>query len=107
MGMTAQVKAELANTAVTKACCRKAEVSAMLRFAGGLHIQGGRIVVEAELDSGASARRIRRDILEIYGHPSDVVVISGGGMRPGTRDGGPVGKGGGGPAPPPGRLPHP
>jgi len=85
MAMTAQVKAELANVNVTKSCCRKAEVSAMLRFAGGLHIQGGRIVVEAELDSGASARRIRRDILEIYGHQSDVVVISGGGLRKGTR----------------------
>ena len=85
MAMTAQVKAELASVNVTKSCCRKAEVSAMLRFAGGLHIQGGRIVVEAELDSGASARRIRRDILEIYGHPSDVVVISGGGLRKGTR----------------------
>jgi DNA-binding protein WhiA len=85
MAMTAQVKAELASVNVTNSCCRKAEVSAMLRFAGGLHIQGGRIVVEAELDSGASARRIRRDILEIYGHPSEVVVISGGGLRKGTR----------------------
>ncbi len=85
MAMTAQVKAELASVNVTKSCCRKAEVSSILRFAGGLHIQGGRIVVEAELDTGASARRIRRDILEIYGHQSDVVVISGGGLRKGTR----------------------
>ena len=43
----------------------------MLRFAGGLHIQGGRIVVEAELDTGAAARRIRNDIVEIYGHHSE------------------------------------
>ncbi|MGI8577782.1 MAG: DNA-binding protein WhiA [Nocardioidaceae bacterium] len=85
MAMTTQVKAELANTQVTKACCRKSEASSMLRFAGGLHIQGGRIVVEAELDTGAAARRIRKDIFEIYGHPSDVVVISGGGLRKGTR----------------------
>ena len=35
MAMTAQVKAELASTQVTKACCRKSEVSSMLRFAGG------------------------------------------------------------------------
>src|SRR3712207_9313907 len=35
MAMTAQVKAELASTTVTKTCCRKAEVSSMLRFAGG------------------------------------------------------------------------
>src|SRR5947207_12321327 len=85
MAMTAQVKAELAATAVTKSCCRKAEVSSMLRFAGGLHIQSGRIVVEAELDTGAAARRLRKDILEVYGHHSDVVVVSGGGLRKGTR----------------------
>ncbi len=85
MAMTAQVKAELANTTVTKSCCRKAEVSSMLRFAGGLHIQGGRIVVEAELDTGAAARRIRRDIFEVYGHQSEVMVINAGGLRKGAR----------------------
>ena len=53
MAMTAQVKDELSRLDVTKPCCRKAEVAAMLRFAGGLHIVGGRIVVEAELDTGA------------------------------------------------------
>src|SRR4051795_5680397 len=85
MAMTAQVKAELASTHVTKACCRKSEVSSMLRFAGGLHIVSGRIVVEAELDTGAAARRLRRDIAEIYGHPSDVVMVSGNGLRKGSR----------------------
>ena len=85
MAMTAQVKAELAITATTKSCCRKSEVSSMLRFAGGLHIQGGRIVVEAELDTGAAARRLRRDISEIYGHASEVVVVNGSGLRQGKR----------------------
>ena len=68
MAMTAQVKAELATTQITKTCCRKAEVASMLRFAGGLHIVSGRIVVEAELDTGAAARRLRKDIAEVYGH---------------------------------------
>ncbi|MBA2699742.1 MAG: DNA-binding protein WhiA [Nocardioidaceae bacterium] len=85
MAMTAQVKAELANTTVTKSCCRKAEVSAMLRFAGGLHIQAGRIVIEAELDTGAAARRIRKDILEVYSHPSEILVVNAAGLRKGTR----------------------
>ena len=57
----------------------------MLRFAGGLHIVSGRIVVEAELDTGAAARRLRKDIAEIYGHSSDVVVVSGNGIRKGSR----------------------
>jgi len=75
MAMTAQVKDELAHLVVTKPCCRKSEVSAMLRFAGGLHIVSGRIIVEAELDTGAAARRLRRDIAEIYGHVSDLSVM--------------------------------
>jgi hypothetical protein len=85
MAMTAQVKAELASVAVTKSCCRKAEVASTLRFAGGLHIVSGRIVVEAELDTGAAARRLRRDIAEIYGHTADVVVVQGNGIRKGSR----------------------
>ncbi|CAN5855889.1 DNA-binding protein WhiA [soil metagenome] len=85
MAMTAQVKAELASTSVTKSCCRKAEVSSTLRFAGGLHIVAGRIVVEAELDTGAAARRLRRDLGEVYGHHCEVVVVSSGGLRRGTR----------------------
>src|SRR5688572_20042715 len=79
MAMTAQVKAELANTQITKTCCRKAEVATMLRFAGGLHLVSGKIVVEAELDTGASARRLRTDISEVYGHESDVVMVQGNG----------------------------
>ena len=85
MAMTAQVKAELASTPITKICCRKAEVSSMLRFAGGLHIVSGRIVVEAELDTGAAARRLRTDIAEVYGHHSDVVMVQGNGIRKGSR----------------------
>src|SRR6185312_6142779 len=85
MAMTAQVKSELTSIQVTKPCCRKAEVSSVLRFAGGLHLVSGRIVVEAELDSGAAARRLRKDIAEIFGHPSDVVVISPSGIRKQTK----------------------
>jgi len=62
MAMTAAVKDELSRLSVTKPCCRKAEMSALLRFAGGLHIVGGRVVVEAELDTGATARRLRREV---------------------------------------------
>ena len=85
MAMTAQVKAELANTQITKTCCRKAEVASILRFAGGLHIVSGKIVIEAELDTGAAARRLRKDISEVYGHQSDVVMLQGNGIRKGSR----------------------
>ncbi|MGQ0631443.1 MAG: DNA-binding protein WhiA [Sporichthyaceae bacterium] len=85
MAMTAAVKDELSRLTVTKPCCRKAEVSAILRFAGGLHLVSGRIVVEAELDTGATARRLRKDIAEIYGHTSEIAVMAPGGLRRGSR----------------------
>ncbi len=85
MAMTGAVKDELSRVAVTKPCCRKAEVSATLRFAGGLHIVAGRIVIEAELDTGSAARRLRRDIAEVFGHTSEVHVLAAGGLRRGSR----------------------
>lgn len=83
--MTQQVKAELATIPVTKPCCRRSEVAATLRFAGGLHLAGGRIVIEAELDTGAAARRLRTAIADVFGHQSDLVVVNGSGLRRGTR----------------------
>ena len=62
MAMTAQVKAELATVKVTRPSNRKAEIASTLRFAGGLHIVSGRIVIEAELDTGAAARRLRTEV---------------------------------------------
>ncbi len=85
MAMTSSVKDELSRLTVTKPCCRRAEMSALLRFAGGLHIVGGRVVVEAEVDTGATARRLRREVGEMYGHHTDIHVLAGGGLRKGNR----------------------
>ncbi len=85
MAMTAAVKDELSRLTITKACCRKAEVSATLRFAGGLHLVSGKIVVEAELDTAAAARRLRKDISDVYGQESDLAVVAPGGLRKGSR----------------------
>src|SRR6476620_6433532 len=57
MAMTAQVKDELSRVPVSKTSERKAELATMLRFAGALHLIGGHIVIEAELDTGSVARR--------------------------------------------------
>jgi hypothetical protein len=83
--MTSSVKDELSRLSVTKSCCRRSELSSLLRFAGGLHIVGGKVVVEAEVDTGSVARRLRRDIHELYGHMSEVQVISAGGLRRSAR----------------------
>jgi DNA-binding protein WhiA len=85
MAMTGVVKDELSRLSVMKPCCRKAEVSTLLRFAGGLHLVSGRIVIEAELDTGAAARRLRKDIADVFGHTSDVVVLAPSGLRKGNR----------------------
>ncbi|MHA7132900.1 DNA-binding protein WhiA [Oerskovia turbata] len=85
MALTAQVKDELARLKVDKTSCRKAEVSAMLRFSGGLHIISGRIVIEAELDTAIAARRLRQAISDVYGHVSELIVVSAGGLRRSSR----------------------
>ena len=36
----------------------------MLRFGGGLHLAGGQIIVEAELDTGAATRRLRSTVTD-------------------------------------------
>ena len=85
MAMTGAVKDELSRVAVVKPCCRKAEMAALLRFAGGLHLVAGSVVVEADLDAGSTARRLRKEIAEVYGHASDVHVVAPGGLRKGNR----------------------
>src|ERR1700716_3580366 len=84
--MTAEVKDELSRLLVNSVSARRAEVASLLRFAGGLHIVAGRVVVEAELDTGSVAGRLRKEIHELYGHPSDLPAITAsGGLRKGTR----------------------
>ena len=85
MALTTLVKDELANYEATKVSARKAEISTILRFTGGLHIVSGRIVVESEVDHEATAHRMRRTIAEIYGHDSELTSVSGGGLRRGGR----------------------
>ena len=42
-------------------------------------------MVEAELDTGAAARRLRKDIAEVFGHASELIVAGPGGLRKGSR----------------------
>jgi len=85
VALTHLVKDELSRVSVLKPCCRKAEVSTLLRFAGGLHLNSGHIMVEAELDTGSAARRLRKDIMEVFGHSSELIVLAPSGLRKGNR----------------------
>ena len=61
MAMTAAVKDELSRLSVTRPCCRKAEISALLRFAGGLHLVGGPEGTPAATDRRRGRARHRLD----------------------------------------------
>lgn len=81
MALTTQVKAELATIQHPQTSVRMAEAIAMLRFGGGLHLVGGRLVVEVELDAAAAARRLRLMLADLYNVESQLMVINASGLR--------------------------
>ncbi|MBG6108135.1 DNA-binding protein WhiA [Frigoribacterium sp. CG_9.8] len=81
MALTADVKDELARIDVSKTTVRAAELATILRFSGGIHLISGRIAVESELDTAQLARRVRRDLAELYGVKSEISVIAASGLR--------------------------
>lgn len=81
MTLTQDVKEELARVRVQRPQARAAEVASLLRFSGGLHVISGRVAVESEVSSASIARRLGRDLLDLYGVRAEIAVISGGGQR--------------------------
>lgn len=76
MALTTDVKAELAGIRNAPPSVRVAEATTILRFAGGLHSIAGRVAVEAELDAETVARRVARDLTEIYGVRPDIAQVT-------------------------------
>ena len=85
MALTADLKDELARIDVSKNAVRIAELSAILRFSGGLHLISGKVAVEVELDTAQLARRVRKDVAELFGIDSELAVISASGIRKSSR----------------------
>lgn len=83
MPLTADVKAELITLRDPRPTARAAELTALLRFSGGLHSIANRVAVEAELDSEALARRAARELMELYGVRPELVHVQGSGGRTG------------------------
>jgi cell division protein WhiA len=81
MALTSEIKDELARIEVPKNAVRAAELATILRLAGGLHLVSGKVAVEVELDSAQVARRVRKDLLELFGCESELAVISASGIR--------------------------
>jgi hypothetical protein len=85
VALTAEVKDELARIEVSKKALRNAELATILRFSGGLHLISGHVVIEAELDNAQIARRVTKDLIELYGIKSELAMISAGGIRRSTK----------------------
>jgi len=73
--MTAAVTDELSRLPHTAACCRRAEMIALLRFAGAVHQEAGRIRIEVDLDTPLVARNLGAAIRALYGYPTQVQVL--------------------------------
>jgi DNA-binding protein WhiA len=72
MALSEEVRGELAAIEPRKACCRLAELSALVRAAGSLHLRGrGRIAVHLDVSSPAVARRVF-SLLKRYGVGSEI-----------------------------------
>jgi len=79
--LTVAVKDELVSHHSDLTSHRVAELSTILRFAGGLHVIGGNIAVEVELDHLETAKRVRKDIRDIFGMATDAAVMQPAGNR--------------------------
>lgn len=75
MTLTHDVKAELVRVDGMTPQARSAELTTILRLAGGMHSIAGRPAVEAEVDARALARRVSRDLVELYGVRPEIVQV--------------------------------
>jgi cell division protein WhiA len=85
MSLSEDVREELAAIEPRKACCRLAELSALVRSAGSVHLRGGgRIALHLELASGPVARRAFT-LLRSYGVPCEIRTYKRRAFEQGTR----------------------
>ncbi|MEW6189362.1 MAG: DNA-binding protein WhiA, partial [Actinomycetota bacterium] len=68
MSFSTQVKNELARLQPNKGCCQRAELSAILRMDGTLHIQNGAFALHTLTENAAVARKT----LKLFSSLSDV-----------------------------------
>jgi len=85
VALTAELKDELARVEVSKSSVRAAELATILRFCGGLHLVGSKIVVEIEVDTAQLARRVSKDLADVFGVRSELAIIAATGIRKQTK----------------------
>jgi len=75
MSFTAEVKEELSRIEPTRGCCLKAELSALLRIEGTLHITGpGRFRLEVATETAPVARKAIKLLHGVYGLKTELTV---------------------------------
>ncbi len=75
MSFTAEVKEELSRVVAKRRCCPKAELSALIRVEGTLHVAGkGRFRLEVATETAPVARKTIKLMHEIYGLKTELTV---------------------------------
>jgi hypothetical protein len=83
---TARVKAELARHRAPRACCRRAELAALLRSAGTFHIVGGgRFALEVDVADAGIARKVYAGLTAGFAEPAEIRILEPGRGRPRQR----------------------
>jgi cell division protein WhiA len=80
---TRRVKAELARLRAPRACCRRAELAALLRSAGTFHILGGgRFALEVEVADPGLARKVYAGLAAGFASHAEIRILEPGRARP-------------------------
>ena len=78
-----RVKAELARHRAPRACCRRAELAALLRSAGTFHILGrGRFALEVEVEDAGIARKVYTGLTAGFASHAEIRILEPGRARP-------------------------
>ena len=85
MALTTDVKTELNRVKLVTRAEMTAEVASVLRYSGALHLVAGTLVVEAELDSSATAHRLMGMVEDLYDLEAQLQVIGAGNSRRAAR----------------------
>ncbi|MGH2785820.1 MAG: DNA-binding protein WhiA [Actinomycetota bacterium] len=83
---TDRVKAALARHRAPRACCRRAELSAILRSAGTFHIVGGsRFALEVDVPDAGIARKVYAGLAAGFAERAEIRILEPGRGRPRQR----------------------
>ncbi|KAB8289273.1 transcriptional regulator [Bifidobacterium ramosum] len=75
MALLDDVKSELAAIDNELPAARKAQVTAMIRFGGGLRLVQRQIIVQAQFDSLEAAKWLQDNIRDLYGHEAALTQV--------------------------------